>query len=88
MIAPLALTTLASWRVFLEPMPAHGYEWLLLIPITLLLSIAYKGVRCEKMERYWKAVFMMTGGILVALVLMTLVGWGVVELLGMLPESS
>lgn len=79
---------LAQWRIFLEPMPAHGYEWLLLIPMVVFLSIAYKAVRCEKMERYWKSSAMMTGVVVGTLVLMTLVGWGLVELLAMLPASG
>lgn len=79
---------IAQWRVFMEPMPAHGYEWLLLVPMVLLLSLAYKAVRCEDMERYWKSSAIMSLVVIGVLILLTFVGWGLVELMAMLPASG
>ncbi|GAB5497500.1 MAG: hypothetical protein Phyf2KO_25800 [Phycisphaerales bacterium] len=82
------MLVLAQWRVFMEPMPAHGYEWLLLVPMVVLLSLAYKAVRCEKMERYWKSSALMSLVVIGALAVLTFVGWGLVELMAMLPASG
>ena len=76
------------WHVFLSPMPAHGYEWLLLVPILCFIAIAYKAIRCEHMDRFWKntaqTVLVLAGG----LALLAAIGWGLVELLAMLPQSG
>ena len=77
-----------AWRPFLSPMPAHGYEWLLLIPISCFLAIAYKAVRCEHMDRFWRNTAQMVLIICGGLVLLATVGWGLVELLAMLPQSG
>lgn len=84
MTAALAQT----WHVFLSPMPAHGYEWLLLVPIVCFTSIAYKAVRCEHMDRVWKNAAQMALVVAGGLILLAAIGWGVVELLAMLPASG
>ena len=73
------------WQPLLSPLPAHGYEWLLLIPIVVFLCIAYKAVRCEHMERFWRNTFQMAGVMVVGLGVLAAAGWVVVELLAMLP---
>ena len=77
-----------TWHVFLSPMPAHGYEWLLLVPIVCFTSIAYKAVRCEHMDRVWKNAAQMAVVVAGGLILLAAIGWGVVELLAMLPASG
>ncbi len=69
-------------------MPAHGFEWLLLIPIVVFLCIAYKAIRSEHMDRFWRHTFQMAGVVVVGLGGLALVGWVVVELLAMLPASG
>lgn len=81
-------TTATPWKPFLAPMPAHGYEWLLLIPIVLFLCIAYKAVRSEHMDRFWRSTLQMAGVVVVGLGAMAVAGWVVVELLAMLPASG
>jgi len=77
-----------TWHVFLSPMPAHGYEWLLLIPILCFTAIAYKAIRCEHMERFWKNCAQMVAVLAGGLILLAAIGWGLVEILAMLPGSG
>lgn len=86
---PLAETALAhAWRPLLSPLPAHGWEWLLLAPIVFFLCVAYKSVRCERMDRFWRSTLQMAGVMTVGLGALAVLGWVVVELLGMLPASG
>ena len=80
--------TLAHWRPLLDPMPAYGSEWLLLIPLIVLMVIAYKAVRCEDMTRYWRSVLQMSAGLILGLALLAGVSWAMVALLEMLPQSG
>ena len=81
-------TTLALWRPLLEPLPAYGYEWLLLIPVVVLMVIAYNAIRCEDMTRYWRSVAQMAAGLLLGLALLAGASWAMVALLEMLPQSG
>lgn len=81
-------TTTSSWQPLLSPLPAHGYEWALLIPIVVFLCIAYKAVRCEHMDRFWKNTFQMVAVVITGLIMLAATGWVVVELLAMLPASG
>lgn len=65
----MMLHALLAWTPFLEPMPAAGrYWWTFLLPLALLLSMAWKAVRLPRMEHYWRDVLSMTGQILAAIV--------------------
>jgi uncharacterized membrane protein YwzB len=77
-----------GWQPLLSPLPAHGYEWLLLIPIVVFLCIAYKAIRCEHMDRFWKNTFQMVAVVIAGLIMLAAAGWVVVELLAMLPASG
>jgi hypothetical protein len=66
--AAVATHTLA-WIPILEPMPwAHRIWWLFAIPLALGMSMAWKAVRLPSLEHYWRAVFVMTGQILLTIV--------------------
>lgn len=77
-----------GWSPLLTPMPAHGYEWLLLVAMALFLSIAYKAVRCEHMDRFWRNTLQMTAAVVIGLGALAALGWVLVELLAMLPASA
>lgn len=49
-----------SWRPFIDPIDAHGWWFLLLIPMSLLIAIAYKAVRSPSLDGYWRLVIIMT----------------------------
>lgn len=58
--------TLAT--LFLDPMNLHDAWWLTLIPLAFFVSMAYKAVRVQTFDAYWKQVLMMTAQIVVAMI--------------------
>ncbi|HYD02488.1 MAG TPA: hypothetical protein VEB22_14770 [Phycisphaerales bacterium] len=57
----LPLLTLAdSWRPFLDPIDAHSFWYLFLVPISFFIAVAYKAVRVKTFKGYWTAVAVMT----------------------------
>jgi len=65
------LAEMPPYRPFLDPLPDFGpWWWLLLIPLALGISIAYKAVRVRSMDRYWPNVLTMTVQIVLAMVLL------------------
>ncbi|MBL8759749.1 MAG: hypothetical protein JNL50_00445 [Phycisphaerae bacterium] len=61
------LLTLAL-RPFIDPLPLQRHWWLLIVPVCLLVSIAYKAVRVSDFRTYWKQVFSMTAQLIIAIV--------------------
>lgn len=61
------LLTLAL-RPFIDPLPLQRHWWLLIVPVCLLVSIAYKAVRVTDFSRYWKQVLAMTAQLIIAIV--------------------
>lgn len=58
--APLAL----AWRPFVDPINLHRGWFLLLIPMSVLLSMVYKAVRLPDLSRYWRQVAFMSAQII------------------------
>lgn len=54
------LFTLALTRPFLDPLPVERYWYLLIVPMALGISIAYKSVRVVDMRKFWGPVLVMT----------------------------
>ena len=77
MSAALAMTQLAPARLayipFVDPMNLHAQWFLLLAPLALFVSMAYKAIRLPTMERYWRQVGTMTTQIVVGMALLGLV---------------
>ena len=58
-----------AWIPFLEPMNVfHRWWYLLLIPLSLGLSVAYKAIRVPTLRGYWIQVAIMTSQIIVGVV--------------------
>jgi hypothetical protein len=58
-----------AWVPFLEPWPAAPrLWWLLILPLALFLSMAWKAVRIPDMNRYWISVGAMTGQIVIGVI--------------------
>jgi hypothetical protein len=55
---PLALTL--ALRPFLDPLPLDRHWYLLIIPIALGISVAYKAVRVNDMSKFWFQAMVMT----------------------------
>lgn len=58
---------LVAWRPFLDPLPLHNLWWVLLFPLALGVSVAYKAVSVPDMDRYWPQVARMTIQIIVGM---------------------
>jgi hypothetical protein len=66
-LAPILAQSGSSFRPFLDPLDLHDAWWLTLIPLALLISAAYKAVRVETFDGYWKHVLVMTAQVVIAM---------------------
>lgn len=83
------LPLVAGYRPFLDPIELHGLWWLLLIPLALGVAVVYKAVRLpdDAFESprppgtpgYARSVLVMTGQIVLAMVLLALGTFVLVE---------
>lgn len=64
---PELLTTLA-YRPFLDPLDVHDAWFWLLIPLALLIAVAYKAVRVPDMAQYWRQTLLFTAQIILGIV--------------------
>lgn len=67
------------WRPFLDPVIIHDAWYLLIIPMALLMSMAYKAVRCHDMRRYWRAVIAMTIQVVLGMIALGAGFWILIE---------
>lgn len=74
----LATTTLA-WTPFLDPLPAHSWWLLLIVPIVLGVSFAYKAVRVPDLRDLPRATAVMFAQVLGGIVLVAIGMYLVVE---------
>lgn len=63
-------TLLIAWRPFIDPIDAHEWWFLLLIPLSVFIAIAYKAVRAPDMDKYWREVAVMTVQIVASMILL------------------
>lgn len=49
-----------AYTPFIDPINAHSWWYLLIVPLALGISVAFKAVRCGDMRRYPRQVLMMT----------------------------
>jgi hypothetical protein len=66
-MSPAHLLTLA-YRPFLDPIAVHSHWYLLLPPMALFMSLAYKAVRVHDLSRLPREVVAMTIQIVVAMI--------------------
>lgn len=66
---------------FLEPLPIQDQWWLTLIPLSVLVSMAYKAVRVQTFRGYWRQVLMMSAQIVVAMIALAVAIYLFVELI-------
>ncbi len=58
-----------AWIPFVQPAPhAATWWWVLVLPLSLFISMAWKAVRLEKLDGYWRAVLKMSTQIVVGMV--------------------
>lgn len=56
-----------AWRPLLDPLDAHGWWYLLLLPISFFLAVGYKAVRVKSLAGYWQAVLVMTAQVVLGM---------------------
>lgn len=69
------------WRPFLDPIDLHDRWWLTIIPLALGISIAYKAVRVQTLERFWPRVLLMTGQVVAGMIALAVCVFLLVEVL-------
>ncbi|MEO1534146.1 MAG: hypothetical protein AAFS11_01105 [Planctomycetota bacterium] len=72
--------TLLLYRPVLDPLPIHGAEWAVLPAIAFLLAMTYKAVRTERPDRYWRETLTFAGLIVLAMSILSLGSWLVIEI--------
>lgn len=58
------------YRPLLDPIELHGWWCILLLPMALGVSLAYKAVRLPTLERFWRQVLLMSAQIVVAMIVL------------------
>jgi hypothetical protein len=76
-----------GYRPVLDPLPVHGWEWALLPVIALLLSMAYKGVRTERPERYWRETWSMALAVTLGFAAVSAGAWVLIEVMALLDPT-
>jgi len=77
---PGVITPGIGYTPVLEPLDVHGAWWVLLIPLAVLVSIAYKAVRVREMRHYARDVAVMTVQILAGMLLLGAAVYLLIEL--------
>jgi len=67
---PGVSSTPLPWRPFIDPIDIHSHWYWLLIPMALGISVVYKAIRLQTLDRYWFQVLNMTVQIVVAMIML------------------
>ncbi|NBP52214.1 MAG: hypothetical protein EBU70_13740 [Actinobacteria bacterium] len=63
---------MTPWTPFLGPAPGvQSWWWLLVLPLSVFVSMAWKAVRQEDMRGYWGAVARMSAQVVLGMLAMT-----------------
>ncbi len=63
-----------GYTPFLDPIHALHQGWyLLLVPLAFGISMIYRALRMERLDRYWRAVVAMTVQVVAAMIALALV---------------
>jgi hypothetical protein len=58
-----------AWIPLLQPAPgAATWWWLLVLPLSLFVSMAWKAVRLTELDGYWSAVLRMSAQIIAGMI--------------------
>ncbi len=72
---------LLAYRPFLDPIDAHSWWWWLSIPLIFGIAVTYKAIRLPTLERYWRHVIRMCVQVFVALVVLSVALYLLVQLI-------
>jgi len=73
------MQTLLAWRPILDPLPIDSVWYLLLLPISLGIAMAYKAVRVPEFKDYPKQVAVMAVQTVLAMVGLAVASYLVIE---------
>ncbi len=77
----LMLGLTLSYRPFLDPINAYDAWYLLLLPLALGISLAYKAVRVKSMADFPRHVIVMTMQIIIAMISLGVASFVLIEYL-------
>jgi hypothetical protein len=66
---------LLAYRPLLDPLNVHDIWWMFLVPMALGISIVYKAVRVQTMDRYRQQVAIMTVQIILGMIALAVVSY-------------
>lgn len=70
-----------AWTPFIDPIDANSVWYLLLIPIAIGISLAFKAVRVGDMKKYPRHVAMMTVQIITGIAMLAIASFFVIDAL-------
>lgn len=73
------LSPVLAWRPFVDPIDAHRWWYLLIIPLSFFICVAYKGVRAKDLHRFWLQVLFMTLQVVLGMIALAVVSFLLVE---------
>lgn len=63
------MPSMLAWTPFIQPAPGvPSYWWALVLPLSFLISMAWKAVRQTDLAGYWSAVLRMSAQIVLGMV--------------------
>lgn len=68
-----------AWRPFLDPLNLHAYWWAFLVPLSLGVAWTYRAVRLKDLNKFPRAVALMTAQIVIAMIALGAVSFLFVE---------
>lgn len=72
------MVQMLAWRPFIDPIDAHAWWFMLLLPIAFLVSLAWKAVRVDDIKRLPRPVIVM-----MVQVILAMLGLGLAAFLGL-----
>ena len=67
-------------RFFIDPLDLHSLWWLLLVPMSILIAMAYKAIRLPDLSRYWRQVASMSAQVVLAMIGLAAASFVIIEL--------
>ncbi len=62
------MSSLLAYRPFIDPIDAHGWWFLLLLPMAFFVALAYKSVRVADLKDLWRNTLVMSAQITLAMI--------------------
>jgi hypothetical protein len=81
MIAPVLTASagfMLAWRPFIDPIDAHAWWFLLLLPIAFLVSLTWKAIRIDNIKRLPRPL-----GVMTVQVILAMLGLGLAAFVGL-----